>query len=61
MTLEAMVLDHLIHSYTALDDPFHLEYEYIRLYEELVRCRPRRRKPSRSFSLAGEVSPFRGF
>jgi len=37
LTLEAMVLDHLIHSYTALDDPFHLEYEYIRLYEELVR------------------------
>jgi spermidine synthase len=37
LTLEALVLDHLIHSYTALDDPFHLEYEYIRLYEELMR------------------------
>jgi len=37
LTLEALVLDHLIHSYTALEDPFHLEYEYIRLYEELVR------------------------
>jgi spermidine synthase len=37
--LEALVLDHLIHSYTDLGDPFHLEYEYIRIYEELVRWR----------------------
>jgi len=34
--LEALVLDHLIHSYTDLEDPLHLEYEYIRIYEELV-------------------------
>ncbi|PKN24009.1 MAG: spermidine synthase, partial [Deltaproteobacteria bacterium HGW-Deltaproteobacteria-21] len=34
--LEALVLDHLIHSYTDLGNPFHLEYEYIRIYEELV-------------------------
>lgn len=35
--LEALILDHLIHSYTDLEDPFHLEYEYIKIYEELVR------------------------
>ena len=34
--LHALVLDHLIHSYTSLEDPFHLEYEYIKIYEELV-------------------------
>jgi len=34
--LEALTLDHLIHSYTDLSDPFHLEYEYIRIYEELL-------------------------
>jgi spermidine synthase len=37
--LEALVLDHLIHSYTDLSDPLHLEYEYIRLYEEVLRWR----------------------
>lgn len=34
--LEALVLDNLIHSYTSLEDPFHLEYDYLRIYEELV-------------------------
>ncbi|RJR39481.1 MAG: hypothetical protein C4576_21255 [Desulfobacteraceae bacterium] len=37
--VEAMVLDHLTHSFTDVRDPLHLEYEYIRLYEELVRWR----------------------
>jgi spermidine synthase len=35
--LESLVLDHLVHSYTDLDDPYYLEYEYIRIYEEVVR------------------------
>jgi hypothetical protein len=35
--MEALVLDHLIHSYTDLNDPFFIEYEYIRIYEEIVR------------------------
>jgi len=48
-----MVLDHLIHSYTALDDPFHLEYEYIRLYEELVRWQTEEKQSFKAFSLVG--------
>ena len=36
-TLESLVLDHLVHSYTDLNDPLYLEYEYIRIYEEIVR------------------------
>jgi spermidine synthase len=31
-----LVLDHLIHSFTNLNDPFYLKYEYLRIYEELV-------------------------
>ncbi len=41
--LEALVLDHLIHSYTDLKDPFYLEYEYIRMYEEIVKWQEAKR------------------
>jgi spermidine synthase len=53
LTLEALVLDHLIHSYTALDDPLHLEYEYIRLYEELVRWQTIGKKTFRVLFIGG--------
>jgi spermidine synthase len=53
LTLEALVLDHLIHSYTALDDPFHLEYEYIRLYEELVRWQTMDKKAFKVLFIGG--------
>jgi spermidine synthase len=42
--LEALVLDHLVHSYTDLKDPFYLEYEYIRIYEEIVRWQAKKKK-----------------
>jgi spermidine synthase len=35
--LETLVLDNLIHSYTSIDDPLHLEYDYLRIYEELMK------------------------
>jgi len=35
-TLEAVVLDNLIHSFVDLDDPLHLQYGYERVYAELV-------------------------
>jgi spermidine synthase len=53
LTLEALVLDHLIHSYTALDDPLHLEYEYIRLYEEMVRWQTIEKKSFRVLFIGG--------
>lgn len=37
--LQAMVLDNLIHSYVALDNPLHIEYEYERIYAEVLRWR----------------------
>jgi spermidine synthase len=51
--LEALVLDHLIHSYTDLDDPLHLEYEYTRLYEELVRWQTKGKQSFRALFIGG--------
>jgi len=42
-SLESLVLDHLVHSYTNLEDPFYIEYEYIRMYEEMVRWQAKKR------------------
>lgn len=39
---DAMVLDHLIHSINDLNDPLYLDYEYIRIYEEIIRWRKNR-------------------
>ena len=51
--LEALVLDHLIHSYTDLTDPFYIEYEYIQIYEEVVRWQAGQRGPFRALFLGG--------
>jgi spermidine synthase len=51
--LESLVLDHLVHSYTDLNDPLYLEYEYIRIYEEVVRWQARKRKPIKALFLGG--------
>ncbi len=51
--LESLVLDHLVHSYTDLHDPFHLEYEYIRIYEEVVRWQAKRRSPFKALFIGG--------
>jgi spermidine synthase len=51
--LESLVLDHLIHSYTDLHDPFHLEYEYIRIYEEVVRWQSKKRNPFKTLFIGG--------
>ena len=52
-SLESLVLDHLIHSYTDLEDPLYLEYEYIRMYEEIVRWQAGRRKSFKALFLGG--------
>jgi len=51
--LEALVLDHLVHSYTDLNDPFYLEYEYIRIYEEVVRWQARKRQSFKALFIGG--------
>ncbi|MER3441859.1 MAG: hypothetical protein C4296_10890 [Gemmataceae bacterium] len=37
--LRKLVLDHLVHSYTSMDDPTYLHYEYLRIYEEIIAWR----------------------
>ena len=56
--VKTLVLDHLIHSYSDLEDPFYLEYEYIRVYEEFVRWRARTTMPSVPCSSVVEATPF---
>jgi spermidine synthase len=34
--VKELVLDHLVHSYTALQDPLYLEYGYIKVYAEVA-------------------------
>jgi spermidine synthase len=51
--LEALILDHLIHSYTDLKDPLYLEYEYIRIYEEMVRWQAGKRKSFKTLFIGG--------
>jgi predicted membrane-bound spermidine synthase len=51
--LESLTLDHLTHSYTDVQDPLYLEYEYIRVFEEIVRWQADRRVPLRVLFLGG--------
>jgi spermidine synthase len=51
--LESLVLDHLVHSYTDLEDPFYLEYEYIQMYEEMVRWQAMKRESFKTLFLGG--------
>jgi spermidine synthase len=51
--LESLVLDHLIHSYTDLQDPLYLEYDYIRIYEEMVRWRVKKGRSLKALFLGG--------
>jgi spermidine synthase len=52
-SLESLVLDHLVHSYTDLKDPFYLEYEYIQMYEEMVRWQAKKRESFKNLFLGG--------
>jgi len=51
--LESLILDHLVHSYTDLNDPLYLEYEYIRIYEEVVSWQASKRESFKALFLGG--------
>jgi len=51
--LESLILDHLVHSYTDLKDPFYLEYEYIRIYEEFVRWHVKKHQSFKALFIGG--------
>ncbi len=52
-SLETLVLDHLIHSYTDLNDPGYLKYEYIQIYEEIVSWQERQRRSCNALFIGG--------
>jgi spermidine synthase len=51
--LETLILDHLVHSYTDLNDPGYLKYQYIRIYEEIVRWQAKKRNSCNALFLGG--------
>jgi spermidine synthase len=51
--LEAMILDNLIHSYVSLDNPLHIEYEYERIYVEVLTWRFHKDSPFKTLTIGG--------
>ena len=51
--LEAMVLDNLIHSYVNLKDPTHIEYEYERIYADVLKWKFAQDTPFKSLTIGG--------
>ena len=51
--LEAMVLDNLIHSYVSLDNPLHIEYEYERIYADVLKWKFTKDTGFRSLTIGG--------
>lgn len=51
--LEAMVLDNLIHSYVNLKDPRHIEYEYERIYADVLKWRFKEKTDFKSLTIGG--------
>ena len=51
--LHALHLDHLVHSYADLAEPAHLEYEYLRTFNEIVNAIARRQMSFRLLFIGG--------
>ncbi|OPY70498.1 MAG: spermidine synthase [Syntrophorhabdaceae bacterium PtaU1.Bin034] len=51
--LHALVLDNLIHSYVSLDNPLHIEYEYERIYAEVLKWLYQPESPFKTLSIGG--------
>ncbi|HME43391.1 MAG TPA: fused MFS/spermidine synthase [Syntrophorhabdales bacterium] len=52
-TLRALILDNLIHSYVCLEDPTYIEYEYERIYAEVMKWRFDQNTAFKSLSIGG--------
>jgi hypothetical protein len=57
--LEAMILDHLIHSYVCLSDRCNIEYEYERIYADVLKWRFKKKTPFRTLTIGGGDTRFR--
>jgi spermidine synthase len=52
-SLQAMVLDNLIHSYVCLEDPLHIEYEYERIYSDVLKWKFKKDENFKSLTIGG--------
>ncbi|HYC91352.1 MAG TPA: fused MFS/spermidine synthase [Thermoanaerobaculia bacterium] len=52
-TINALHLDHLVHSYSDLRDPAYLEYDYLRAFNEVIRGAARKRADFRLLFIGG--------
>ncbi|MEW6001133.1 MAG: fused MFS/spermidine synthase [Nitrospirota bacterium] len=53
VSLEALVLDNLTHSYVNLENPLHLEYKYEKIYSEVLKWRFKKDEVFRSLTIGG--------
>ncbi|MBI3977228.1 MAG: fused MFS/spermidine synthase [Chloroflexi bacterium] len=51
--LRVLALDHLVHSYTKLDDPKYLDYGYLRIYGEITEYVANGRQALKTLSIGG--------
>ena len=51
--LNALVLDHLTHSYVEPDNPYHIEYHYERIYADVLKWKYRQSSPFKTLTLGG--------
>ncbi len=51
--LETLILDNLIHSYVNLDNPLHIEYEYERIYADVLKWRFKEDEVFKSLTIGG--------
>lgn len=51
--LEALVLDNLIHSYVCKSNPLHIEYEYERIYADVLKWKYKRNDRFKSLTIGG--------
>jgi len=51
--LETLILDNLIHSYVDLDNPLHVEYEYERIYADVLKWRFKQDGEFKSLTIGG--------
>jgi spermidine synthase len=51
--LEALILDNLVHSYVDLGNPLHIEYQYEKIYAEVLKWRFKRKDAFSSLTIGG--------
>lgn len=51
--LQALILDNLVHSYINLENPLHIEYQYERIYADILKWRFHKNASFRSLTIGG--------